>query len=315
MAGARLDRVTVAAALLAVLLFAIAARPEARADAGAVAPILVADLRGHALLVVDPHHPEEARRIALPGGPHELLRLPDGRVVTSLEQSGALAFVDLETGAVETRVVEGVPHGLAFDHARGLLLVTDRAAGTVRRFTLDPWHEVEPLPAPDWPHAVGVTSTGSVVVALAGADAISIDGRAIAAPALPETVALASDGRIATAGADDGVVAVTAADGTRIETVEVGGRPVRVAFDASGRRLGGALSATGAVAVIEGGQVRHIPVAGVPDGIVFSSDGRWLYASDVFGGAVSVVDVEAGAVVAVLRVAEGTGAILVLDAE
>lgn len=31
-----------------------------------------------------------------PGGPHELLRLPDGRIVASLEQAGALAVIEID---------------------------------------------------------------------------------------------------------------------------------------------------------------------------------------------------------------------------
>lgn len=51
--------------------------------------LLATDLRGHALAVINVAS-GQTRRIALDGGPHELLPLPDGRVVASLEQAGAL---------------------------------------------------------------------------------------------------------------------------------------------------------------------------------------------------------------------------------
>ncbi|MDO9444633.1 MAG: hypothetical protein Q7K37_04900, partial [Dehalococcoidia bacterium] len=117
------------------------------------------------------------------------------------------------------------------------------------------------------------------------------------------------------AGALDGVVVVYDRAGGVIQRYEVGGRPVRVIFDASGERLAVALSAAGAVAVIEDGRVRVAPVAGVPDGLAFSPDGRWLYASDVYGGAVSVVDLETLEVAAVIAAGAGTGALLVTPVE
>ena len=103
-------RITVLAASLlalgAVVLFATVS-PSGEPDGR----LLVADLRGRALIVVDLAQAAEPLRIALPGGPHELLELPDGRIVASLEQSGALAVVDLASGAVERIETGGLPHG------------------------------------------------------------------------------------------------------------------------------------------------------------------------------------------------------------
>lgn len=309
------DGLVLFAALVAVLLFVVAARPPGSSSAAATLDLLlVADLRGQALLVVDPAAPDAARRIPMPGGPHELLHLPDGRVVVSLEQSGALALVDLATGEVERREIGGRPHGLALQ-PDGVLLVTDRDAEAVRRFVLQDGGELAPLRAEGWPHAVALGPDGEVIVALASADAVQVGGLRFAAPDLAETVAVAPDGRVATAGALDGVLVVYDRHGRVLERYEVGGRPVRVMFDASGDRLAVALSAGGAVAVIEDGRVRVAPVAGVPDGLAFSPDGQWLYASDVYGGAVSVVDLETVEVAAVLAVGAGTGAILVTPAE
>lgn len=302
------------AALVAALLFAVAARPAGSSSVVVTRDFLVvADVRGQALIVVDPVAPGAARRIPVPGGPHELLHLPDGRVVVSLEQSGALAFVDLVTGEVERREIGGRPHGLALQPG-GVLLVTDRDAEAVRRFVLQTHEELAPLRAEGWPHAVALGLAGEVIVALASTDMVQVDGLRLAAPDLAETVAVAPDGRIATAGALDGVVVVYDRNGRVLEQYEVGGRPVRVIFDASGDRLAVALSAGGAVAVIEGGRVRIAPVAGVPDGLAFSSNGEWLFASDVFGGAVSVVDLETVEVAAVIAAGAGTGAILVTPA-
>lgn len=303
------------AALVAVFLFVVAARPSVSSSAAAEPHLLVvADLRGQALILVDPTVPETARRIPVPGGPHELLRLPDGRVAVSLEQSGALAFVELVTGEVTRWETGGRPHGLALQ-PDGVLLVTDREAEALRRFVLESGEELAPLRAEGWPHAVALGPDGEVIVALASADTVQVDGLRLAAPDLAETVAVASDGRIAAAGALDGVVVVYDRAGGVIQRYEVGGRPVRVIFDASGERLAVALSAAGAVAVIEDGRVRVAPVAGVPDGLAFSPDGRWLYASDVYGGAVSVVDLETLEVAAVIAAGAGTGALLVTPVE
>ncbi|GMU41549.1 MAG: hypothetical protein AMXMBFR23_24150 [Chloroflexota bacterium] len=307
-AAARDDRVVLVAALIAFVLLSVALHPvEAREAPRDM--LVVADLRGGALVLIDPTEPQSARRIPLPGGPHELLRLPDGRVAVSLEQTGQVAIVDLATGEVRAHAVGGYPHGLALDRA-GALLVTDRAAEAVRRFTFDPWVEQPSIPAAGWPHAVVVSEAGEVIVALASASAIQAGPVRLDAPALSETVAIAPDGRIATAGAMDGVVAVFAPDGALLDRYEVGGRPVRVAFDATGTTLAVALSAAGAVALIEGDTVRTVRVAGVPDGIAFSSDGARVYVSDVAGGYVTAVDVRAGAVAAVIAVGQGTGAIL-----
>ena len=50
--------------------------------------------------------------------------------------------------------------------------------------------------------------------------------------------------------------------------------------------------------------------SGVPDGLAFSADGALLYASDVFGGAVTAIDLDRNAVLAVMQVGQGTGAML-----
>jgi YD repeat-containing protein len=307
------DRFVLLGGAAVVLLFAFAARPVSSAPTPSEV-LLVADLRGHALVIFDLAAPDDARRVALEGGPHELVALPDGRIAVSLEQYGRLALVDLETDAVEYVETGGLPHGLAVDVGTSHLLVTDRSIGAVRRFSVETWVEATPLPAAGWPHAVAYSPRGEVVVALASADAIQVDGRRFDAPRLSETVAVAPDGRIATAGAIDGVVVIFDASGALIERYEVGGRPVRVAFDAAGERLAVALSAAGAVALVERGGVTWLEVGGVPDGLAFSGDGRWLYASDIFGGRITVVDTARAEVVASWRAGESIGAIMVLDA-
>ncbi|MCK9486252.1 MAG: YncE family protein [Dehalococcoidia bacterium] len=299
-------RGTLVLAVAALLLFAAAlAWPSAPAPAEG---LLVTDLRGRALLLLDPAQPKAVRRIPLPGGPHELLRLPDGRVAVSLEQSGALALVDVDAGAVETLEVGGLPHGLALDGAT--LLVTDRSMDAVRRFDLETWRELGLRPVEPWPHAVAVLPSGEVAVASAQAGVLSMGDHHYETGALTESVAVASDGRVAVAAALDGRVEVRSADGALLARHEVGGRPVRVAFSPDGGRLAVALSARGAVALIEGGEVRVTSVAGVPDGLAFSSDGRVLFVSDVYGGAVSGVRSADGALIAVMPVGDGTGALL-----
>lgn len=277
-----------------------------------IQPLLVADLRGHALFIVDPVQPQDARRIALPGGPHELLRLPDGRVVVSLEQSGLLAVVDLDDGNVETIDTGGLPHGLALDG--GTLLVTDRSTNVVRRLALTGWQEIESWPAEAWPHAVGVLADGSVTVASAEPGTLTIGGTAYATGAVTETLAVSPDGtRVATASAHDGTVEIFAADGELIERYEVGGRPVRVMFSPDGQTVAVALSAGHAVALLRADEGRRIAVSGVPDGLAFSSDGMWLYASDMYGGNVTAIDLGRHEVAAVIEVGETTGALLALQ--
>jgi DNA-binding beta-propeller fold protein YncE len=274
-------------------------------------PLLVADLRGHALLVLDPSEPEAMRRIALPGGPHELLRLPDGRVVVSLEQSGALAIVDVGSGTVDLLEVGGEPHGLALDGAN--LLVTDRSVNAIRRFDVSDWSERSSIPVDAWPHAVGIGVSGELIVASASAGTLAIGQDHHQTGATTETVAVALDGRIATASALDGVVSVFGADGALEATYAVGGRPVRVMFAPDGASLAVALSASHAVAIVEDGRAEIVAIEGVPDGLAFSTDGTTLFASDVYGGRVTAVSVSERRVTAVMRVGVSTGAMLVLD--
>jgi len=297
---------TVGASVLAVALVAFALLWS---PSSALEPLLVADLRGQALVVLAPAHPEDARRIALPGGPHELLRLPDGRVLVSLEQSGALAVVDVDSGAIQLIEVGGVPHGLAL-HA-GVVLVTDRSVDLVRRFALEGWGELAPVQTGAWPHAVAVTPGGALAVASAGPGAVYLDGAEVPVGETTETVAVRSDGVVAAAAATEGVVVLLSPEGDELARWNLGGRPVRVSFSPDGTTLAVALSAGHAVALIEDDRVMRVAVEGVPDGLAFSSDGRAVYVSDVFGGAVTAVDTTSGEVRAVLRAGESTGAILV----
>ncbi len=157
---------------------------------------------------------------------------------------------------------------------------------------------------------MAVAPDGTLTVASAGAGVLTIGDHSHATGAVTETVAVASDGRVATASALEGVVSVFGPGGE--QRYEVGGRPVRVAFSPDGNVLAAALSAGHGVALIEDGQVQVVAIEGVPDGLAFSSDGRYLYASDVFGGVVTAVEVDRRAVAAVIPVGQATGAMLVL---
>jgi len=303
-------------ALAAVVLGSAAfAWPASSASPTSADTLLVADLRGQTLIVLDPHRNEVQRVIPLPGGPHELLRLPDGRIAVSIEQSGLIAFVDVDTGEVELLEVGGVPHGLAFgiEEYGDLLLVTDRSVDLVRRLVVGGWQELTPVAVDAWPHAVATLPDGTLAVANAGAGTLQIGARRIETGAVTETVAVSAAGFISTASAFEGAVWLFDVLGDLVARYEVGGRPVRVVFSPRGDVLAVARSASGSVAVIEAGEVREFTVAGVPDGLAFSSDGRWLYVSDVFGGAVTVVDLARGEVASVLPVGEATGAILLLE--
>lgn len=272
--------------------------------------LVVADLRGKALIVVDAPSGRSARCIALPGGPHELLQLPDGRLVVSLEQHGALALVDLATDAITTLDVGGLPHGLALRD--GVLYATDRASGTLRRWRTADWSELTPSPAGAAPHAVALRADGSAVVADAAASTLRLGAHTHDTGALPETVAIdPADGRIAVAAAHGGDVALFDAAGGRVRSVALGGRPVRALFGPGGT-LAVALSADGTVALIDAnGGVRHVQVGGTPDGLAFDASGRWLYASDLHGR-LALVDVAAAHLHGVVEIGGG-GSLLALD--
>jgi DNA-binding beta-propeller fold protein YncE len=315
------DHILVLAIILAIALVTLAALPSATQAADGE-HLLVADLRGSALVILDPTRPEAARRIAVPGGPHELLRLPDGRVAVSLEQAGTIAVVDLESGEVETLSTGGLPHGLALqrDADSDRLLVTDREHDTVRRFVIggaaSTWREVSAVHASGWPHAVVTRGDGTMAVVRASDAVLQIDGREVGVSSLPETVALSPDqARVATAGATGGAVHIVGWDGTGRVDAAVGGRPVRTIFSHDGTLVAAALSATSSVALVdrEGG-VRTVSVVGTPDGLAFSANGTLLYAADMAGGRVTVVEVASGRTLAVISVGISAGSLLVLPA-
>ena len=303
------DPVTTAVVGAIVLLGAMLVVTPASGRGTVDPPLVVADLRGQALVVVDPYRPQEARRIALPGGPHELVHLPDGRVAVTLEQSGRVALVDLATAALEVHDVGGYPHGI--DEHESVLYVTDRTVDAVRRFRLDGWVELAPIAAGGWPHAVRVLPDGRVVSANAADSTLHIGDMVVAASALSETVAIAPGAeQLATAGAYGGHVDVLAVDGSRLARHHVGGRPVRVEYAPDGT-LAAALSAAGAVAIIDpAGSMRTVPVGGVPDGLAFSPAGARVYVGDVQRGVVSVVDTSSGELLAQVDVGESAGALL-----
>lgn len=272
--------------------------------------LVVADVRGGALVVLDLEQPETPRRIALPGNPHELALLPDGRVVASLEGVGALAVVDLDSEDIELVELGGTPHGLAL---RGdELLVTDRSRDELRRLRLDDWTERSPLATGEDPHTVAVLDGGVIATANAAADTLQLGDRVFAVSRLPEAVASAG-GELVVAGAGGGEVERFSAGGGRLSSVYLGGRPVRLAYAPDGATLAVALSAAGAVTLLDrDGESARIEVGGVPDGLTFSADGRWLFAGDLLTGSVAVVDIESGREVARWPAGTTAGALLLL---
>lgn len=283
--------------------------------------LLVADLRGHALVILDPTRPDVARRIALPGGPHELLRLPDGRIAVSLEQAGAVAVVDIDSGSVETLATGGLPHGLALQHDTDgdRLLVTDREHDAVRRFAImgpaSTWREVSSTHAAGWPHAVVARDDGAFAYVRASDAVLTIDGREVSVSSLPETLTLSPNGaHVATAGATGGSVHIIGWNSLdRVDAV-VGGRPVRTVFSPDGSLIAVARSASSSVAFVDlQGGVRVAAVVGTPDGLAFSSDGRRVYAADMAGGRITVIEVASGRALATLSIgAISAGSLMVL---
>lgn len=307
-------------AALAILALVLAAVAVASGTAGAppesstptTGTLVVADLRGHALTIIE--LASGARRsIPLEGGPHELLPLPDGRLAVSLEQAGRIALVAWRGGAVEYLDTGGLPHGLALDGSS--LLVTDRAAEAVRRFELGTWREVERVEAGRLPHQV-VAPGGALFVADASSDRLALGaGRSVPQPVVSESIDASPDGtHLAVAGARDGKLLLYDRErGTSLE-VELGGRPVRVIFALSGGTVAVALSAAGEVALVDlDGNVRRVDVGGVPDGLAISADGRALFASDIAGGTVTEVEVLSGRVLRRLDGGATAGALALLE--
>lgn len=316
-----------AGTLIALLGLALAAAaftlvPDRHAAAGT---LVVADLRGHALIFVDLAEPGNADRVELPGGPHELVALQDGRIVASLEQGGTLAVVAID-GTTELHEIGGLPHGLALQRGAtpgepDTLLVTDREAGSVRRFRLDTWRELVPLASGTTPHAVAMFGEAAAVAnADAGASSLQLiagtsDGALrVPAPSISESLAVSpTQDTIAIAGASDGVIALFNGLGDRLGEVEVGARPVRLAFDATGEHLAVALSADGSIALLDGLRVRwRVTIGGLPDGLAFDSQGHWLFAGDLASGVVTALEVDTGRVVARFDVGQSAGALLSL---
>ena len=276
---------------------------------GRASELIVGDLRADALLVYDLGRGEVTSRVALPAGAHEVLELPDGRIVVSVEQAGQLAIADLDRSTVETIPIGGTPHGLALDG--DVLLVTDRATDAVRRFEIEGWRELTPVATGRWPHAVEVGADGRVAVAAALDDAIWLGEELLPVSTLPETLDVSRHGLIATAGATGGMLHLFDQSGAQKWQVFLGGRPVRVQFAPDGLSIAVALSATGEVALVDlEARVRRTPVAGVPDGLAFDLAGERLYVSDVVGGAVTVLNAVDLERLEVLEVGAATGAIL-----
>ena len=285
-------------------------------SAGPTGSVAVADLRGHALVLIDLARADEPARVALPGAPHELVELADGRIVASLGRAGALAIVTPESGHVEVLAIGGIPHGLAVDAGQSseqTLYVTDRSRDLVRRLRVADWSEDRPLPSGALPHSVAVLAGGMLAVANAGDSTLQLGERVLAVAALPESVTTAS-GRVAVAAVHGGAVEVFDPSGTPVGRAEVGGRPVRVAFDPEGAWLAAALSANGEVALIDRtGAVRRVHVGGIPDGLAFTADGRWLLVGDLSGGSLAVVDAAAGALHARIAAGDSAGAVLLRE--
>lgn len=310
-----------ALALIASLLIALPSLPP-RSSAAAPLPLagrlVIADLRGQALVVLDTTS-GIVRRVPLPGGPHEFVRLEDGRFVISLEQSSRLAVVDLdrEPARVESVELGGLPHGLALD--RNVLFVTDRSRDELRRLDVTApavahWRELAPIATGSWPHAVAALPDGELAIAAARDSTLRIGSHVLSVSELPETVAVAAvSGEIATAGALGGVLQVFDAAGRQRWSAHLGGRPVRVLFAPDGATVAASLSAAHSIALVGADGVRRlVVVGGAPDGLVFDATGQLLFVGDLALGRVSVVDVASGTVRHRFDVGESAGAVMLI---
>jgi hypothetical protein len=313
------DRVLLAALAALAGLIALAAVAFASPTAVAAPPaatLAVLDLRGQALVLLDTAT-GGLRRIDLPGGPHEMVRLPDGRLVISLELAGRLAVVDPAAGSVETRDVGGLPHGLTL--AGDVLSVTDESRDVLRRFELATpspagWLELAALPEGHWPHMDATLLDGEVAVANAADSTLRIGTHLVATSDTPEAIDVSPrSGDVATAGSYGGAVQVFDDAGALLWQSILGGRPVRVRYAPDGRSLAVSLSADHAVALIApDGGTRLVPTGGAPDGLAFDPSGRFLYSGDLATGRVTLIDVAAGSVIAGYDVGQSAGALMLL---
>jgi YVTN family beta-propeller protein len=196
--------------------------------------------------------------------------------------------------------------------------VTLDAAGEVVQLTLGDLAEMARLPAGDTPHAV-VSVDGRLIVTESRDDRVrqvSPPGASAPAGEMPESLAVVGP-YLATADATSGTVSLFDRETlAQVTSIEVGGRPVRVAaFDETTLLV--ALGGTGELAVIDLERMtveRRIPAGVLADGICVSPSGRYVAVAATGDHTITIVDSERWKAVATIAAPGGPGACLWIGA-
>ena len=275
--------------------------------------LVVAQLRGDALVFFDLSGSAGTQTLALPGPPHEFAA-SDGKLYLTLGRANAL--VELQTAVPAIRRIyslAGEPNGIAVDGG-DLLVTLDKGNALVRvdRATLS---ERSRVLTGETPHNVALAG-GIAYVTDARDNALRAvelaAGTAVTSPTgvLPESVAVVG-GFVVTADADGNTITIIRRDGfTTVGSMRMDGRPVRViALDDT--HVAVALNVAGEVAIVDVAQhatEKRISTLGHPDGMCLSPDGQYLAVASNETGAVQLFRRSDWALAGALQVGGGPGA-------
>lgn len=273
--------------------------------------LVVAQLRGDALMTFDLAHGGASKTLALAGPPHELAEA-GGRLYATLEVGDAVVEVEPGVPAVlRTLPMDGWPHGLAID-GQWLLVSVDKA-NELARIERSSMTEVSTRSTGATPHVVAVAD-GTAYVADAGDNtvrSIAPDGsqKTTTTGSQPEAIALAG-GYVVTGNASGGTLTVVRRDTFQVaRTIAVGPEPVRVVtLDA--QRVLVAMNTSSRVLqvnVATGAIERSIPTLGHPDGICLSPSREYVAIASNAGGAVQFFRLADWAPAGTLAAGDGPG--------
>ncbi len=190
--------------------------------------LVVANLRGESLTLVDLSGATGTRTLQVGGPPHEMVAV-EGRVYATIGRLDRLIEVDPRApGLLRALALAGEPHGIAADGSS--LLVTLDKANAVAVIDRDGLIEESRRTTGETPHAIATFGPEAYVTASrANRLAAQHAGGATAATGkLPESVAVVG-GYVVTANAGDGTLSVFTKDKlVLVGTVKLGGSPVRV---------------------------------------------------------------------------------------
>jgi hypothetical protein len=314
------------AALIAILpLMALGIVSLTKLTGGVTAPppadgtIVVANLRGESLSLIDIAVPENGRTLALAGPPHEMLATA-GRIYATLGRGNAVIEVEPRTPAIlRTLSLAGEPHGLTLCDgslivsldAADALVTLDRAAFTerFRQGTGDTPHTVtasgEGCGSPG-ATAYVTNSRDNTVARLGATPATAPTGRQ------PESVVRVS-GLLITADALDGTLSVFREDTLELlGRIPVGREPVRV-FAIDERHLAVSLAGEARLAIVSLTTMkveRRLKTLDRPDGICLSPDGKYLAVVSNADDAVQVFRVSDWRTAAAYPAGDGPGSCL-----